>query len=150
MSFGDLTPNAATSKILAELTDDGIIILAAAGNNGPCDDCLFFPARDSSVLAVGCIDDRSEACSSSAIGAELDLVAPGRAVRAAGISSDTAHVVTSGTSMAAPYAAGILAAWTATQPELTFASLSSTLEQRTIDLGAPGWDNAYGFGKLAL
>ncbi len=55
-----------------------------------------------------------------------------------------------GTSAAAPHAAGAAALLLQTSPSLTAAALQSQLEERAIDLGSAGKDNAFGAGKLTL
>jgi subtilisin family serine protease len=142
LSFGHTSGAPEAEAAIRELADAGITVLAAAGNSGRCDDCVSFPAHYESVVAVGCIDDDAVACPKSSAGSQLDLVAPGMRVEAASISSDTAHVRATGTSLAAPFAAGMLAAMSA-------AGIAPTAAlQDAADLGPQGWDPLYGAGQL--
>lgn len=53
----------------------GVVVVAAAGNSGK--GTVEFPANQSSVLAVGALDQRKERASYSNTGSDLDFVAPG-------------------------------------------------------------------------
>jgi hypothetical protein len=55
-----------------------------------------------------------------------------------------------GTSAAAPHVAGAAALVKAANPTFTPAQIQSFLEGRALDLGAPGKDNLFGFGRLRL
>ena len=53
-----------------------------------------------------------------------------------------------GTSMAAPHVAGAAALLLEENPSLTPAQVKDVLEQSADDLGAVGWDNIYGWGRI--
>jgi len=53
-----------------------------------------------------------------------------------------------GTSMAAPHVAGAAALLLEENPSLTPAQVKDVLEQSADDLGAAGWDNIYGWGRI--
>ncbi len=55
-----------------------------------------------------------------------------------------------GTSMAAPHVSGAAALVLQANPELTPAEVKIILEQSADDLGTPGWDNIYGWGRLNI
>ena len=88
--------------------DAGITVVVPAGNDG-ADACNGSPARVPAALTVGAATSGDAVASFSNQGNCVDLYAPGVALSTAGGGSDTDVVEVSGTSMAAPYAAGVAA-----------------------------------------
>ena len=86
----------------------GIIYVAAAGNNDG-DACLTSPASSRDVITVGAIDDKDQMTFYSNYGICVDILAPGDEIKSAGIGSTSVFVYMSGTSMAAPFVAGVVA-----------------------------------------
>jgi subtilisin family serine protease len=98
-------------QALNDCIENGILVVAAAGNDGKnLDDTTFnvLPAEIERAITVGAVDVKDRICSFSNYGSSLDLFAPGAYIAGAGIANDTAESVKSGTSMAAPHAAGVL------------------------------------------
>ena len=84
----------------------GVVYTIAAGN-GAGDACNFTPARTSDALTIGAADQNDFRNSNG--GPCVDLFAPGIGIVSAGIASDTASQVMSGSSMASPMVAGVAA-----------------------------------------
>ena len=68
---------------------------------------MEYPAAFEEVIAVGSVNAEAETSKFSARGEEVELVAPGEAVRATGAFGE--DMVVSGTSMAAPHVTGVAA-----------------------------------------
>lgn len=84
-------------------TNNGVFIAAAAGNDGPCTDCVNYPAKYSEVVAVSATSDDDSLADFSSTGSEIDLAAPGEDILS---TTPAGTEVFSGTSMASPHVAG--------------------------------------------
>ena len=95
---------------------DGITVVVAAGNSN-VDACSTSPAGNrTSALTVGASNEVDARASFSNFGSCLDLFAPGTNIVSAGISSNDATAVLSGTSMAGPHVAGLAARYLSSAP----------------------------------
>jgi subtilisin family serine protease len=107
MSVGS-APSAALDQAVRNLITSGITVVVSAGNDAT-DACTQSPARVAEALTVASTDPNDARSSFSNFGSCVDLFAPGRNIRSAGIASNTATAVLSGTSQAAPHVAGAAA-----------------------------------------
>jgi serine protease AprX len=64
------------------------------------------------------------------------------------IVDGTRYIRAAGTSMATPHVAGAAALLLEENPHLTAVEVKAVLEENADDLGAPGWDNVYGWGRI--
>ncbi len=134
----------------------GIVTVFAAGNEGPDPATLRSPADRASTpinsFAVGAVDNSRVIASFSSrgpsscdpSGIKPEVVAPGVSVRSSYKGGGYSSM--SGTSMAAPYIAGLVALMRQYNPNATVDEIKNALIQSCSDLGAPGEDNAYGYG----
>ena len=53
-----------------------------------------------------------------------------------------------GTSAASPQVSGVSALLLSINPNLTVTDVNSIIKNTAVDLGPPGWDNRYGFGRI--
>lgn len=109
MSLGGPGTMPKTARQLADALDDGIVIVAAAGNDGPGMGTVGYPGRYEVVQCVGATgngDDPGVAGFSSR-GPEVDLMAPG--VNVLMPHPNGGWWRGSGTSMATPFVAGAVA-----------------------------------------
>jgi len=103
MSIGGSSGSSVIADAVQYAHDRGVLLVASAGNEGPCSDCVHYPAAYPEVIAVGSVTDDDELSEFSSQGPEVGLVAPGSGIRS---TVRGEYDVFSGTSMAAPHVAG--------------------------------------------
>jgi len=86
----------------------GVVYAIAAGNSNR-DACKFSPARTPSAITVGATTSTDARASYSNYGSCLDIFAPGSSITSSWYTSNTATNTISGTSMATPHVAGVVA-----------------------------------------
>lgn len=123
----------------------GVLIVAAAGNN--TGDPVNFPANQPEVLAVSALTADGGWASYSAVGPEVELLAPGSQILSTTPGDDYAWM--SGTSMAAPHVAGAAALLMAEDPTLTGDEVRGLLTASATDLGLDAETQGHGALDLA-
>jgi len=104
----------------------GVTYTVAAGNDGrPA--ALYSPASVRQAITVGATDRRDKKPAFSNTGSAVDLFAPGVAITSASAASDRARATYSGTSTAAPHAAGAAALYLADHRRASPAQVAKAL-----------------------
>ncbi|GMU37627.1 MAG: S8 family serine peptidase [Phycisphaerae bacterium] len=124
----------------------GMTIVAAAGNGDT--DQPFYPAAYDPVIAVMGTNRRDNRYSSSNYGAWLDVGAPGVDIQATYVPNTDSYGSLTGTSMASPHVAGVVALLYSVRPDLTVDDVTALLRNTALDLGDPGFDELYGYGRV--
>jgi subtilisin family serine protease len=140
-------PNEVLRQAIEAAQAKGVLIVAAAGNNGPGAEPSF-PAAYAGVVAVTAVDQDLKIYARATRGDYIDLAAPGVAIRTASAAGVTA--VKSGTSYAVPFIAAAAALVRAGDPALDVQTMRTRLEASTRDLGEPGRDTTYGYGLIQM
>lgn len=151
----------------------GIIPVFSAGNSGPSCSTANSPADNNNVISVAASDatdtlasfsSRGPAVAGSGIGRQKpEITAPGVAVRSTWNTGDSAYNSISGTSMAGPHVAGVVALMLNANPNLTYNQVyniiisnadTATLKQPSgaSSCGGVAWNSFpnfhYGYGRI--
>ncbi len=122
----------------------GAVMVAAAGNNARNE--AFYPADFDHVIAVAATDSANLRAGFSDYGLAIDLAAPGVSIYST-LPGD-AYGPLSGTSMAAPFVAGLAAVLRGLPGNTSPDQIMQELETSALDLGDPGRDDFYGYGLI--
>ncbi len=146
MSIGTSSSSSTMRSAVAYAWDQGVLLVAAAGNDGPCSDCISYPAAYPEVMAVTCTEEGETQCRFSSDGPESEIAAPGDDVLST--YNDGGYRELSGTSMSAPHVSGVAALVLSVNASLTHQELRELLTRTAQDLGEEGWDERFGHGEL--
>jgi len=135
-------PNALMERALKKVGEAGVVVTAAAGNGGPLA-APAYPAAYPNVMAVTAIDARQRAYRLANRGDYVDIAAPGVNIRHA--APGGGYGASSGTSYAVPFVTLEAARLKLLRPNV---DVLEELRAKAIDLGAPGFDEIYGYGLL--
>lgn len=129
----------------------GVLVVAAAGNSGCCN-TVGYPAKLPGAMAVAAVDRFDVIASFSSRGPEVDVSAPGVAVLATvptgtcALCHPSGYQTLNGTSMASPHVAGVGALLMSRGRSA--AEAWNLITSTAKDVGAPGWDDGYGYGRV--
>jgi aqualysin 1 len=104
----------------------GVTYVIAAGNSN-ANACNYSPARVSAAITVGATTSIDARASYSNWGTCLDLFAPGSSITSAWYTSDSAINTISGTSMATPHVAGVVALYLQGNPAASPSTVASVI-----------------------
>ncbi len=125
LSLGTRSDNETFREAIRRAAAAGILLVCAAGNEGPDGDTVNYPARYPEVVAVAAVDRGGRLAGFSSRGPQVALAAPG--VDIPSTWPGGAYRSLSGTSMAAPHVTGGAALALAAQPALDAGTLRRRL-----------------------
>jgi subtilisin len=168
MSLGSSTKNSLIENAVNYAYNKGVLVVAAAGNEGPGDNTIGYPGALVNAVAVAALEnvqqngtyrvaDFSSRGNPATDGdfviqeRDVEISAPGRAIESTWF--DGSYNTISGTSMATPHVSGLAAKIWAANPSLSNVTLRQNLQAnaRKYDVlsgtgAAAGDDYASGFG----
>lgn len=150
MSLGSDSESSLIRDAVDYATTAGVLVVAAAGNDGSLDGSIDYPGANAKVVAAGATDSADGVPSWSSRGVnngnyvveerEVEFGAPGVLVESTW--NDGSYRVLSGTSMATPHVSGLAAKLWQGSADATRSYLHSVAQ----DVWTPGDDTATGFG----
>jgi subtilisin family serine protease len=138
------TDNRLLSLAVRQALGQGMVFVAAAGNNGPSGQPAF-PAAYSGVIAATAIDGRMRLYGSANRGPYVAFAAPGVDLWVTG--KDRQPELVSGTSFAAPFVAAAAALYR-TSKNMTAAEVSAAMAKTAKPLGSGGRNPEFGWGVV--
>ncbi len=131
---------------------DGVVFVVAAGNS-TANACQSSPAGEPLAITVGATTSADARSSFSNYGSCVDVFAPGSSITSAWYTSTTASNTISGTSMASPHVAGVVALGLEIAPNSSVAQISdwitSTATQGVISDAGSGSPNLLVYSRLS-
>lgn len=153
-----MSENSALVKGVNRAWDAGLVVVVAAGNNGPKRMSITTPGISRKVITVGCSDDNTEVVvggsrmvdysgrgPTAACVCKPDVVTPGCSVVSCA-SHGSRYTIKSGTSMSTPIVSGAIALLLEKYPEMTNRDVKLKLMESSRDIGLP--KNQQGWGLL--
>ncbi|TDW70679.1 Ig-like domain-containing protein [Kribbella pratensis] len=149
MSLGGPDDNPILHQAISDAVNDGVTVVAAAGNDGSDD--LQYPASYTEVIAVAATDASGSLTDFSSFGNWVDIAAPGVDILSTGPRNLTPsgyepYWYCTGTSCSAPIVTGVAALVKNKWPALTPAQVAQRVENLARDAGPRGIDPYYGHG----
>lgn len=156
LSLGSWLPFLTIEGAVNYAYERGCVVVAAAGNDGW--GLVSYPAAYESAVAVSATDQNDQKADFSNYGPEIEVAAPGVYIYSTmptypvylnyryGYSMNYDYL--SGTSMATPHVSGAVGLLLSRYPTLANSEVRNALAQRSVDLGSPGRDEYYGYGRI--
>lgn len=146
LSLGGPNGTDALHKAIKYAVSKGVFVVVAAGNSGcATSETINSPGNYPEVITVASIGKAEIPSYFSSCGKNIDVAAPGESVYSTHRNGGYARL--SGTSMATPLVAGVVALLSSKYPQLTAqAALEAYLRKHAKDIHDAGWDNQTGYG----
>ncbi|KXK11190.1 MAG: Subtilisin DY [Microgenomates bacterium OLB23] len=163
MSLGGSSDSTTFHNAIINAKNSGVTVVVAAGNcwNQPqSQKCPLsnptqrgssdytYPAAYPEVITTAATTSSDQSASFSNRGRANDIAAPGVQIESTWPPSTYQSI--SGTSMASPHVAGAAGLLLSVNPNLTPDQVQNALQCTADDLGAAGWDEVFGHGRLNL
>lgn len=149
LSLGMYTSSEVIKDAIEDASEQGIILVSAAGNAG-FEAEEHFPSKIHRVIGVGATDPNDERAGFSNFGSDVDVAAPGVGLLSTFL--DHGYAVWSGTSMATPLVSGAVALRLefapATQRDDFLDGIEETAAPIVGEYGTP-WEGKLGEGRLS-
>ncbi|MES2831487.1 MAG: S8 family serine peptidase [Pseudomonadota bacterium] len=142
VSFGPIADSPAIQSAAQYLKSKGGLLFISAGNAGINESF----ARNTAMIPVAATDTQDVKPGWSNYGNFIALSAPGTGIWTT--TGTSGYQEMSGTSFSSPVAAGVGALMMAVNPALNNLTIEQLLYSTAVDLGSPGVDTYYGYGRV--
>jgi Subtilase family/Bacterial Ig domain/Fervidolysin N-terminal prodomain len=144
LSLGGPSSSSTVQNAINYAWSKGTLIFASAGNYATSTPC--YPAACEHVVAVSATTSSDTRASFSNYGAWIDIAAPGASILTTNRGGGYGYW--NGTSFSSPVAAGLAGLIISANPDLTNTQVVEIITQNADDLGDPGFDQYYGYGRV--
>lgn len=141
-SYSGVAGSATIRSAAQYLRNKGGVLVVSAGNTGS----RLNHSPSDVILVASATDSNDQRPSWSSYGSYVDIAAPGVSIFTT--SRGGGYSFVSGTSFSSPIVAATAALMFSANNELTPADLDQLMLSTTTDLGAPGFDDFYGTGRV--
>ncbi len=150
LSLGSTASSTPMLNALRYAVEHDVLVTCAAGNNGS--NINFYPGAYAECFAVAGTMEEDAWYTLSNWGAWVDISAPASSIYSTLWTATNANTYLwkDGTSQAAPHVAGLAALLLSVNPALKPGDLRAIISQSAVDLGAAGWDDHYGAGRIDI
>ena len=145
LSLGGPDDDPTLDRAVAYAQAEDVVVVAAAGNGKLVGNATSYPAALPNVMAVGATDRNDAIANFSNTGSYLKVAAPGVDIES---TYPGGYAYMDGTSMATPYAAGVVALTRAAAPTRSGVDIADAVYSTATDLGVPGLDDTFGYGLV--
>ncbi len=159
LSLGGVSTSTALKNAVDYAWNKGCLVVCAAGNNNST--APFYPAAYTNSFSVGATNYNDRRAGYSNYGATVDISAPGGdstdwngcgypegILQGTFGTSGDGYYFHTGTSMACAHVSGLAALLKSQDPAITNAQIRRIIEATAVDLGTPGWDLTFGYGRI--
>jgi subtilisin family serine protease len=159
LSIGGTHSSNTEQVLIRRLSQSGVLVVAAMGNEYEAGNPIEYPAAYEDVLAVGAIGETRERASYSNTGGHIGVCAPGSNIlstlprKQSSYRQERLYACWSGTSMATPHVAAAAALVAAKHPSINASDIAEHLRSSATKLSGMGGrarTNEYGNGLLDL
>ena len=144
ISLGGSSSSSTMQNAINYAWTKGTLVFACAMNNATS--TPNYPAACEHVMAVSATTSSDTRASFSNYGAWIDIAAPGVSILTTNRGGGYGYW--SGTSFSSPVAAGLAGLIISANPDLTNTQVVEIITQNADDLGDPGFDQYYGYGRV--
>lgn len=146
LSIAGDVPSATLQSAIDYAWSNNVVVVAAAGNNGNTN--LQYPAACAHVVGVSATEPDDSLATFSSYGSFVAFSAPGDNIWTTQRDLSNPYGAWRGTSFASPIVASAVALIAAANPTLSNTRIVSILQTAADDLGVPGYDPTFGFGRV--